>query len=159
MKSIFLIVFLYNFAIGLHAQSNIQVYFIANDSINISEGAMFSRAIVISKSQINRPSYVEVFLDSNISNFGYIQIEKFDTVRRIFSRIKSKIITDKVIENTDFTLLRANKFELKFKLIYTVLLNSGLYRARVKFFISRYNRNMSDIISNWSYFTWGNSIN
>lgn len=154
MKSGLLFTILSCLIIEINAQKKVQIFFVANDSINLSEGSIVSHALVFSKYTIYRPSYIEFFLDSSISNFGYIQLQKFDTARQTFFAFRPKIFTDKVIENTDFALLKFTKLDLKFNLIFARVLSPGLYRARIKIFFSRYNRDIRDVTSDWSYFTW-----
>ena len=152
MKLLLMLVIAFNMmALPVNAQQKPKVYFIANDSISQS-GRIFSRVIVMSEGQFTTPKEIEVFAvaSSGVPNFGRIEIENYKAAQAKFEPYQLSTFVDRIEEQNRDQIKRASLNE-HVGLAPAAAFTTGLYRARVKIFLSRYNT-MPDVTSEWSYF-------
>ena len=138
-------------AFQVNAQGKPGVYFIAKDSIDENE-YIVSRILINSASGFYYPTNVEIFIDSSLSNFGVFELEYFDSARILFNSYAIRWYIDKIYEEPDYSLKSSSQLHLKLTLANAKSLRPGLYRARAKIWLHRYNSKLKDVTSDWSYF-------
>src|ERR1700730_10130913 len=135
-----------------YSQKILHPIFIAKDSISMERNFIYSRLIIMEKFKFEYPENLEISTASG-SNFGYIEMESFDTIKRVFARYFSRTHVDLVPDYTrTYSRKSTNYLNIPFRLLPREAFDPGLYRARVRLSISRYNSGMKDAYSNWSYF-------
>jgi hypothetical protein len=149
MKNYIIIFFILSGLAGF-SQKQVDVFFIANDSLR-SQDYIISRLIIASKAEFNYPSNIEIFTDSANSNFGFIEVQYYHSDNNKFVNFPIRRHIDKVVEDK-YSIKASFKLNTEIDFVSQAVFKVGLYRARVKIFFSKYNRKMSDVSSNWSFF-------
>jgi hypothetical protein len=152
MKPFLILIIVSNMmALSVGAQQKPKVYFISNDSTSQS-GRIFSRVIITSEDQFATPKAIEVLAVSSSGrpNFGSIEIENYKALKGKFEPYRLLKFVDRIEEPNRDQIKRASLNE-SVELAPVAAFTSGLYRGRVKIFLSRYN-SMPDVTSEWSYF-------
>jgi hypothetical protein len=135
----------------VNAQEKVQVYFIGIDTIDKEQREYLSRVIIKSEMPYYHPLEIEIFADSSISNFGVFEIQIYDTLERQFKAYKINTHIDK-IQEPNYSTNRAKNQNFRVRLTSFGAFQFGLYRVRITIFFSKYNRDIPDKVSNWSYF-------
>jgi hypothetical protein len=142
------------FATIAFAQDKTKIFLIVNDSIDVDK-TIYARLLIINEHGFSHPSKVEIFHDPVSSNFGIIEFEKYDNLKKKFISYNTHISVSK-FEQIPSLLNKSDSLNCKFLLVNKNSLNAGIYRTRVKILLSRYNTIMVDCYSNWSYLYVGN---
>lgn len=135
------------------AAQDVKVFFVANDSL-MEGGFLRARIIIKSVKPLYYPSDWRIANDSVVSNFGVFDTQLYDDSSEAFLNpeitIREHAIPDFQKEQV---LISASEINLVPSYISTYAFRKpGLYRVRVKVWLSRFNRGLQDLYSNWSYF-------